>query len=239
MFKPVKKYIGLLFFTSLLLVNAQYSDNQFGISASANYTTSARLFLNPNAIQRAIREINTELVDVYSGSIELRYRLNESIIFGIGSEYIEKVSKERNIIGFPPQFAGIEVEEGFKMIPVEVSVYYHLPFSTESFKFFMGGGLGIYFGEYIRNVNVVSVETVNREFSWGIHGRIGMDYLITDFFSVRGEMKFRDPEFEMENKYTKESFVYRNQVIDLPEEAFTTKVNIDGMTFSIGIVLHL
>lgn len=232
------KYSILLFVIITTGLFAQYRDNKFGLSLSATYTPTARFFLNPNAIQKLFREENVELIDIYSGAIELRYRINEAIIFGVGIEYIEKRSKERNVIGFPSQLAGVEVEEGFKMIPIEVSVYYFVPFSTESFKFFMGGGVGIYIGEYIRDFADVSLENVSRDFSWGIHGRIGMDCVITDYFSVRGEMKFRDPDFKMESKYNKESFKYNGTTRLLPTEPFATKVNIDGMNFLIGAVFH-
>lgn len=219
-------------------ISAQYNGNDFGLYLAANYTTSARFFLNPDATQKLIREDNVELVDNYSGSIELRYRLAESIMLGVGTEYIEKVSKERNVIGFHPQLAGVEVEEGYQMIPVEASIYYFIPFSTDNLKFYMGGGLGIYFGEYIRDFADVSLENTGRDFSWGIHGRMGMDYMVTNYFSVRGEMKFRDPDFRMESKYNKEFFVYQGKTRTLPQKPFATKINIDGMTFAFGLVFH-
>jgi len=232
------KYSILLLVIITTGIDAQYRDNKFGLSFSATYTPMGRFFLNPNSIQKLLREDNVELIDIYSGAIELRYRFNEAIIFGVGTEYIEKKSKERNVSGFPPQLSGIEVEEGFKMIPIEVSIYYFVPFSTESFKFFMGGGVGVYLGEYIRNFADVGLENVSRDFSWGIHGRIGMDYIVTDYFSVRGEMKFRDPDFKMESKYNKDSFEYNGVKRSLPTDSFTTKVNIDGMNFIIGAVFH-
>lgn len=238
MIKIHAKYFVLFFLVLSINVYSQYNDKKFGVSFSATYTPTGRFFLNPNSIQKLLREENVELIDIYSGAVELRYRFNESIIVGVGTEYIEKKSFEKNVIGFPSQLAGVEVEEGFKMIPVELSVYYFIPFSTESFKFFMGGGAGVYFGQYIRNFADVSLEHVSSEFSWGIHGRVGMDYLITDYFSVRGEMKFRDPDFKMESKYNKDSFEYDGQRRFLPTQPFTTKVNIDGMTFIIGAALH-
>ncbi len=231
-------YILLIILVFVLNLSAQYNENKFSVSLSATYTPTGRFFLNPNSVQKLLREENVELIDIYSGAVELRYRITESLIIGLGTEYIEKTSKEINVIGFPPQLAGVEVDEGFRMVPIELSVYYFIPFSTESFKFFMGGGAGVYIGEYIREFADVSLENVSREFSWGIHGRIGMDYLITDFLSVRGEMKFRDPEFKMESKYTKESFQYKGKTRSLPTEPFPTKVNIDGMTFVIGAVFH-
>lgn len=238
MIKFLYKYILLpAIFTSGFL-HAQYSENQYGLFLSANYTTTARLFLNPNSIQKVIREENIEVEGVYSGAIELRYRFNDDIMIGLGTEYVEHTSELRNVIGFPPTLAGLDVQEGFKMIPIEISGYYFVPFSTEDFKFYMGGGLGIYFGTYIRKVGSAEVENVSSEFSWGIHGRLGMDYMITDYFSVRGEMKFRDPEFENESKFTESAISYRGTVINLPQQPFPTKVNIDGMTFALGAVLH-
>lgn len=232
------KYLPLLLCFFAIQTFSQYGEKQFSLSFSANYTTTARFFLNPNAIQKLLREENVELVDIYSGSIDCRYRISETVIIGLGTEYIEKVSKQRNVIGFPSQLAGVEVEEGFRMIPIELSVYYYIPFSTEDFKFFMGGGAGIYIGEYIRDFANVSLQNVSRDFSLGIHGRLGMEYMLADYFSVRGEMKFRDPDFRMESKYDKEFFTYEGSIRVLPQEAFPTRVNIDGMTFSIGAVLH-
>ena len=42
------------------------------------------------------------------------------------------------------------VTDGYELYPVELSIYYFLPFSTEDFKFYMGGGMGIYPGKRTR-----------------------------------------------------------------------------------------
>ncbi|MDZ7766336.1 MAG: hypothetical protein U5K00_18250 [Melioribacteraceae bacterium] len=238
MYVRLAKYFLLIIILLLLPIKGQYNDKDFGLSFSANYTTTARLYLNPNAIERLLREENLEIEDIYSYAFEIRYRVSDSFLVGIGTEYVEKVAKLINVIGFPSQLAGIEINEGFTLIPVELSGYYFIPFSTESLKFYMGGGLGIYFGSYIREFGTLEVETVNQDFAWGIHGRIGMDYMFSDFFSLRGEMKFRDPDFNMENKYTSNSFVYQGNVINLPQEPFATRVNIEGMTFSLAAVVY-
>lgn len=232
------KYLLLIIILLLLPIKGQYNDKDFGLSFSANYTTTARLYLNPNSIERLLREENIEIEDIYSYAFELRYRVTESILVGLGTEYVEKTAKLVNVIGFPSQLAGVEINEGFTLIPIEISGYYFIPFSTESLKFYMGGGLGVYFGSYIREFGSVDVETVSRDFSWGIHGRIGLDYMFADFFSLRGEMKFRDPDFKMESKYTSDSFIYQGNVITLPQQPFVTRVNIEGMTFSLSAVVY-
>lgn len=38
----------------------------------------------------------------------------------------------------------INVEDGLVLVPVELSVYYLPPFSTEDWKFLMGGGAAYY-----------------------------------------------------------------------------------------------
>lgn len=235
-----KKPLNIILFVLIcyIPVNSQWYDNKYGLYISANYTTESRIFLSPNASEEILREINFPVSDIYSYAVELRYRVSKSVIIGLGTEFIQKVSKERDMFGFPSQLAGMEIEEGFRMIPVEGSLYYFLPFSTERFKFFMGGGLGIYFGEHIRKFADIDVRNTDREFAWGIHGRIGMDYALTRFFSLRAEMKFRDPEFEMQSEYSKDSFIHEGQQINLPSNSFPSKVNIIGMTFSLGTVIH-
>jgi hypothetical protein len=132
----------------------------------------------------------------------------------------------------------IDIEEGFKLIPVELSLHYLLPFSTESFKFLMGGGGGYYFGEHVRKIGDAEVEAVERESAFGIHVSISMEYLIRDNVGLRTEMKFRDPQFNLTNRYTKEQVNFQGATINLPQNNFSTKINVDGVTFTFGAVFN-
>ena len=66
-----------------------------------------------------------------------------------------------------------------------------------------------------------------------------MDYLIYDYLSVRGEMKFRDPQFEVKSKYDKTDVDILGHTYVLPQNSYDTKFNVDGITFTAGVVLHL
>ena len=116
-------------------------------------------------------------------------------------------------------------KEGFELIPFDLSVYYFLPFSTDSFKFFMGGGIAFYYANHVREFADVKAENVSRDFSYGIQAAIGMDYMILDFLSARLKMKFRDPDFKLESKYNKDSVIIEQgttkEIFKNPQESYT------------------
>ncbi len=133
----------------------------------------------------------------------------------------------------------IEVEDGFSVVPVELTAHYFFPFSTEQFKFLMGAGIGYYNGEFIREFVDTDLSVVQRKFALGIHVSTSMDYMVLENFSLRFEMKFRDPQYEVNSKYTKTEVIYQGETISLPENSFNTKVNLDGLTFILGVVYHI
>lgn len=227
--------------TAIILINltslkAQYGDNEFSLSFSINYTTTSKLYLSPYASDPFIRAENTSLDDIYHYGVELKYKISDPLIVGLNVEYYEKKGAETEVIGirglssFP-----VEAEDGYTLIPIELSAYYLLPFSSDNFKFYMGGGAGIYFGSHLRNVRGIDVSNESRIFSYGIHVNIGMEYLINNFLSVNGGMKFRDPEFEMKSRYNDSVFIDDGEEVLLRDESFDSKVNIDGITFYVGV----
>ncbi len=231
------KFIKILFLFSILpaIILAQANGKDFGISFNLNYTTTSQLYLQPDSPDLILRGTHQSLDDIYSYSIDVRYQVSESIILGIGSESI-KTTFDNSI-----NLGGIRVsmKDGYKMIPVEFSVYYLIPFSTERFKFYMGGGFGLYIGEQIRELGDVSISNESKKIGYGINVSIGMDFLVNQFLSIRTQMRFRDPEFEMESKYSDTTVNYNGKSYILPTEKFTSKVNIDGITFAIGAVINL
>ena len=134
------------------------------------------------------------------------------------------------------QVLRVDAEDGFLLIPVEVTGYYYLPFSTESFKFVMGGGLGYYYGKFTRKFAGSETVVQKRKFSTGIHVSASMDYMILQNVSARFELKFRDPEFKTISKYSITEVNYNGNTVFLSDEDFETKVNVNGITFILGLV---
>ena len=231
------RFIKILFLVSILPIisSAQANGKDFGISFNLNYTTTSQLFLQPDSPDLILRGIHQSLDDIYSYSIDVRYQVSESIILGIGTESIKKTFDNSINLG------GIKasMKDGYKTIPVEFSAYYLIPFSTERFKFYMGGGFGLYIGEQIRELGDVSISNERKKVGYGIQVSVGMDYLVNQFLSVRAQMRFRNPEFKMESKYSGTTVNYNGRSYILPAEKFTSKVNINGITFAIGAVINL
>ncbi len=213
----------------------QYGENDFTISVNYNYTTTSKLFLFPKSPDEITRNQSIDFDDVKSVSAEFRYKVADYLTLGLSVEQFEKKQKrfDSRVTGFL-----VNIEDGFKIYPVQLTAYYTLPFSTELFKFYMGGGFGIYFGEHTRDFSNVSVNDNGSTTEFGIHIKTGFDYMIEDFFSIRGEMNFRDPEVDLSSSYNSDTFEHQGQTLLLPRRDFDTKVNIDGATFSIGAVLH-
>lgn len=218
--------------------DAQYNDRNFSVSLNGAFTTTAQIFLFPNSSDAILRNNSTEITNIYDPTIDIRYRLTDDLIIGLSTEYMKKTTTDYITVFSNNQTVSLPVEDGFKMIPIELTLYYLLPFSTDSFKFLMGGGGAYYYGSQIRTVSDVEGITTSRNFAYGIHVVASMDYLPLPFLSVRLEMKFRDPQFNLSNTYTKNPINYKGQVITFPQNNFDTRVNVDGITFILGTVLH-
>lgn len=224
-----------LFLCCAAPVLAQFEPFDFGLSLNYNYTTTSKLFLQPNSPDPFIRGTFQDLNDIYNSSIELRYRLGDLIAVGLGGEFIEKTFTNR---GFVIGGGRADIKDGYRLIPIELTAYYILPFSTSTFKFFMGAGMGIYFGKHIREIGNVSVKDDGSRPGYGIHVVVGLDYFVYDFISIRGQMRFRDPEVELKNRYTDTQVIYHGNTYQLSTPSFASKINIDGVIFTIGAVFH-
>lgn len=235
----MKTKFALIVILSFNFIAYAQFNGTYGVSVNAVYNTSASIYLSPNSSDIFLRNNSFLIENFFNPSIDFRYRLSESIIVGFNTEYMVTSSTGPNLTVFlGNSTVTIDVEDGFRLFPLELSAYYLLPFSTEHFKFLMGGGIGYYIGSHIRKFGDVEVSNVERKAAYGIHVSLSMDYLIRDFVSVRGEMKFRDPQFTVKSKYSKQEVNYNGGVIRLAQDSFDSKINVDGVTFILGLAFH-
>ncbi len=225
----------------LLLLLSSYSEAQFGskhfsIGVNGVYTTTARIYLNPNSSDPVLRNYAFEISDIFNPSVNFRYKITNDIIVGLSTEYMKAKVPGSNLTAFSGNSTvTIDVTDGFVLIPLELSGFYLLPFSTEKFKFLMGGGAGYYYGEHVREFGDASVSTVSRDFAYGIQVSVSMDYMIRNDITVHSEMKFRDPQFKVKSAYDKLEVNYNNRIITLPQKTFDSKIDVDGVTFILGM----
>jgi outer membrane protein W len=225
------KILSVIFFLCLSFIYAQneYSTN---ISLNFNYTTTAQLYLQPFSSDQFLRTKSIELNNINSYSLEINHKIFEDIFLGLSAEY-SKINYSNNNFNLSGERA--TSNDGFTFIPIELTIYYYLPFSTESFKFFMGGGGALYFGKFYRTLGDLTINSKMNKSSFGIHVAIGMDYFFYNNFSLKAQMRFRDPELEWKNEYSNNVVNYNGITYLLNSSTFFTKVNIDGITFSLGI----
>lgn len=227
---------GIIFAFFSTLLTAQYNDKDFSIGVNAVYTTSAKIYLSPNSSDNFIRNFSFPLADIFSQALDVRYKFLENLIVGLNLEYMDKTESGSHITFLTPgsQTVSVDVEDGFRFVPVELNLYYILPFSTEHFKFLLGGGMGYYWGEHIRKAGNVEISNIERKIAYGIQVSVSMEYVIFEYLIARSEMKFRDPQFTVKSEYSSDRFIYNGEIIRPPHESFDSKINIDGVTFVLG-----
>lgn len=232
-------FTATLFLTIASIGFSQFKGKNFSVVVDGIYTTSAKIYLNPNSSDPQLRNNSFPMSDVFSYGISLRYRISISLLLALGSEYMKSVETGTNLTLFSGTGTRtIKVDDGFQLVPIEFSIYYILPFSTENFKFTMGGGAGYYFGKMIRTFGDASISSLAKKTAYGIHVMVAMDYFFMNYFSLKSEMKFRDPQFSVTSKYNKQTVNYNGETFKLAQKEFDSKINIDGVTFVLGLAYH-
>ncbi|WP_337865106.1 hypothetical protein [Ignavibacterium sp.] len=232
------RFIKIFIIVALLSISVlpQYQNKQFSISAGYLYLTSAELFLNPNSSDIFLRNQSFELKDIFSPAFEIRYKLSDEIVLGLNAEYNKKSQKGNFLTVLAgSQIIQLESEDGFIFIPVELSVYHIMPFSTETFKFNMGGGVGFYHAIHSRKFGDTEISNVETKPAIGIQVGAGMEYLLTEYFGVRLQMKFRAPEIKVRSKYNNTTVNYNGNTITILQDTFDSKISVNGSVFMLGI----
>jgi outer membrane protein W len=236
----MKKYIVIIFSVIIVGISfGQSGEKKISLFVGVDYTTSGQIYLNPNSSDIIIRNRSFELVNLYSPVFDFRYALNSDLIIGLSSEYISKSENGFNqTIIEGSQIRLAEVEDGVVFIPIELSLHYLMPFSTEQFKFTMGGGFGYYFGSHTRILGDTKIKNIKRNNSFEILVSIGMEYIFLEQFGVRLDLKFRDPEVKVTSIYEESSINYNGRILQVTQDAFDTKINLNGISFVFGTTLH-
>ncbi len=227
--------ILIIIFLVNVIASAQYNGNRFAVGADFIYTTSSKVYLYPNSSDLTLRNKAFPIDDIINPGINFRFRINDDIFLGLNVEYMTKTISAKNLTVFSDNNTlSIFVEDGFILVPVELSIYYVLPFSTGQWKFLMGGGGGYYYGEQIRKFGDEIVNSSPQNIAYGIQVSISTEFLVTKDLGFHAAMKFRDPQFTVTNDYTKSRVIYNGMIITLAQKSFESKINVDGVTFLMG-----
>ncbi|MBM4175701.1 MAG: hypothetical protein FJ213_05950 [Ignavibacteria bacterium] len=236
-----KIFYIIIIFTSLTAhVFGQPHGYRHSFSGSVNYITTSKMFLNPQSSDPIVRNSHYRFDKIWSYSFEYRINLyNQTILAGVGAEYLSKLKTD-----FPMRVLRndlvrtMNITDGYELIPIEFTGYYVFPFSGNSFRMVMGGGFGAYIGKHVRKIGEISVSPVEKKITFGFHVTAGAEYFVYDFVSIRFDMKFRDPDFEVKSKYSPTETTINGDRIRVLNNEFYSRINVDGINFIFGLAVH-
>lgn len=202
------------------------------VALKGNLTTASRVFTDPNSPDAFRRSQFFSLEDFFGYGVEVRYQLPETnIALGLSADRI-KTSIGHSLALSTEK--SVPVEDGYDVVPVELTGYFLIPVSGQAFGVYMGGGVGGYFGRRVYKLGDVEAPTVSPGRGFGIHVLGGMSYRFTGWFSLFAEMKFRDLQFQTTNQFSSPTVMYRGTLVSVMREPFDALVHTDGVMFQLG-----
>lgn len=211
------------------------------LQAFAMYVSSAELQNNIKSNVSFIRDASIELKGGYGYGAELTYNPNISnfdILFYISSEYL-KVKDDGLVLRFENDSAvsNVRFTEEFNLIPLEAGLKWNLPVSTERFKVYIGGGGGVYFGNRTRTVGPNKTSAISRKPGFSMNVLAGLEYFVERNLSLDFEFKFREANFESEDRFDTDLITIGGNTYSLDNPVYS-RLLVDGTRLSIGIKYH-
>jgi hypothetical protein len=238
--KRLPVYLVSLSFFFVCRLSAQHDGWHVSVAALGGYTTTSKVFYNPDSPSSDIRSEYTSVDNIYGGGLELRVgRSDDNFFLALKVEYLSKLQDQIQPVAYAGPPIPAPVKDGFRLTPVELGVNMYIPLGTENARLSMGGGIGAYYGKRILSIAGVDAPQQNHPVGIGIHVESSFDYRVLRGVAVRGEMRFRDPEVTAENRFQGRSAIYNGNTIPFPTSAFRTRINVNGLMFGLGIVVDL
>ncbi|MCC6866190.1 MAG: hypothetical protein IT280_08530 [Ignavibacteria bacterium] len=222
------------------LLNYNFN-SKFTLQAYIMYVSSAELQNNIKSNSSFIRDAAVELKGGYGYGGEITYNpefKDIDITFYLSSEYL-KVKDNELVMRFENDsaFNSVRFTEEYNMIPIETGVKWNLPVSTERFKVFIGGGAGIYFGNRTRQIGQYKTMAISRKAGYSMNVLAGLEYFLERNLSVNFEFKFREPNFDSEDKFETDFITINGNTYSMDNPVYS-RLLIDGARISAGIKYH-
>lgn len=214
-------------------------DRPVTVELRGSYTTTSKVFFNPNSPNEFERNRFFAVDDIFSFGIDVRRDIAYNLKAGASIEYISASSPVTQVVrDVNGQLIQLQLDDGYQLIPLELTSYFVIPFSGERVKVYMGGGLGFYIGERKIEAAGITIQTLEKNTGFGIQVVSGVDYFLTPILALRAELKFRDPQVESTSRFPDKPIEYGGQMILFDQRPFRSKINIDGITFNLGVAFR-
>lgn len=213
-----------------------YADNSVLLLLKGSFTTNTRIFYNTDNPQ-AFAEI-TNMSSNYGIGAELRVRTFwERWVLDIAVEKITGSVVRNTDFAGPTGHIVVPKNDGYEMIPIEVSAFYTVPISTNTFEFYLGGGFGYYNGKRKYSIGrAVSRSTVVNNVL-GIQVSTGVRWMFTPFLALDVHMRFRDPQVNAVNVFEERTTDINGVAVPLPQGPMYTQINLNGINYSAGLAI--
>jgi len=227
---------GVLMLSVFVAIPATAQELPWAFILKGNLTTSSQIYFNPNAPDPIDRSAFNDVTDFFGFGAELKYQIPETYLaISISADRV-RARAEHPLLDPPGPY--IPVADGYDATSVELSGYFIIPASGTTFGIFMGGGLGVYFGHRFLSWGGAEAQLVDSKAGFGIHVLTGVSIRFARIFSLIGEMKFRDLQFQSSNRFSAASIDYQGTEVRLPGETLESNVHTDGITFQVGVAFN-
>jgi hypothetical protein len=211
------KTIYAVFFTAAILNFSRSEAQTITVCAFSSYTNEAKLYQSFSFDTESFRTIE----NIFGFGFDVRKKfVDENFIVGLSAEYLSL--KTHYSVSL------YDIQDEFTIVPIELSSYFSIPISSETFYWNVGGGVGLYFGT--RNFHSELATTISQIPGIGIHIGSSFEYYLWENVGVRADIKFRDAQFEATNTFFSSS--------DFSEDNYTSEIHVDGVLLSGGIVVR-
>ncbi len=212
---------------------------RFSISVYGTYLSSFELQNDVRSSDPIKRAAVLELKGGYGYGAEFNYKpqvFDFDLIFFVSTEYIKSTDKELifRLQNNDTDGANVRMEETVQMIPFEAGVKWQLPVGSNSFKIFMGGGAGIYFGDRTRKIGSFETTTLDKIPGYSVNILAGIDVYIARNISLTGMLKFREGYWDVQNKFEVDAFTVDGITYPI-ENPFYSRLIADGVRLSLGL----
>ena len=223
---------GMFFFLLCIITGTALGQEfQHAISISGGWMEDSRIFISPQSPDPVSRQSSTDVGGNIAWSASYRMHITPTVLLQLHGEYVHAHLSEADQVG-------TIIENGYDVELVECSGVFTLPFSSERFSMFIGGGIGAYFGHRVYSIAGVSAETVSSTPAFGIHVLVGAEYLLTRQLGVRADIRFRDPQMSVENRFPQSSVLSNGVEYPLESAPFLSYINLNGNVYSLGLSWH-
>jgi opacity protein-like surface antigen len=169
---------------------------------------------------------------------------------GFGADVRKKIDEENIVVGFSAEYlahkeqytlANADTKDNFVLLPIELTGYFIVPFSSTSVSFYIGGGVGGYIGKRTIEIGTVQANMNENSGGFGIHVLSGIEYALSEIFSIRSEIKFRDVQLNSTYQFSQQPTDKDGYpaVNILPHTIYSSQVNVDGTTIELALVFKL